>query len=225
MNFNQKMSERVDHSVTLADKTLATKYTSGRKYVEEWVNSELFNEFRSSAKSFIANLYGKEHPYYEQFNEAVDMAKPYCVEHGRGILKSIKAEIDNGWLVEIKELIASEIFSDFLEMAQYLLEEGYKDPAAVMIGSVIEENLRQLAQKNNINLEFTNGKGESKPKRADTLNNELAKSSIYSKLDQKQVTAWLDLRNKAAHGKYEVYTKEQVQIMSDGVLNFLMRNK
>ncbi|AIY39887.1 hypothetical protein LT85_0727 [Collimonas arenae] len=43
-------------------------------------------------------------------------------------------------------------------------------------------------------------------------------------LDQKSVTAWLDLRNKAAHGKYSEYTKEQVEVMCQGVVNFMARN-
>ena len=29
-----------------------------------------------------------------------------------------------------------------------------------------------------------------------------AAGAVYSTLDQKSVTAWLDLRNKAAHGKF-----------------------
>jgi hypothetical protein len=55
------------------------------------------------------------------------------------------------------------------------------------------------------------------------LNADLAKAGKYDKGDQKQVTAWLDLRNKAAHGKYTEYTKERVDLMLDGVRNFVSR--
>ena len=34
------------------------------------------------------------------------------------------------------------------------------------------------------------------------MNNDLACGNSYTKLDQKSVTAWLDLRNRAAHGRY-----------------------
>lgn len=61
------------------------------------------------------------------------------------------------------------------------------------------------------------------PKKADRLNSDLAKSEAYTKLDQKSVTAWLDLRNNAAHGKYNEYTKEQVNFMFHGVTEFLAR--
>jgi hypothetical protein len=31
----------------------------------------------------------------------------------------------------LKGLITAEVFADFIEMAEHLLETGYKDPAAV----------------------------------------------------------------------------------------------
>ena len=70
---------------------------------------------------------------------------------GIEILKSIKAEIQNGWFQSYKGIISSEIFSDFLEMASHLLDNGYKDASAVMIGGVLEEHLRQLCVTNGIN--------------------------------------------------------------------------
>jgi hypothetical protein len=61
------------------------------------------------------------------------------------------------------------------------------------------------------------------PKKADLLNSELAAAGAYSKLDQKSITSWLDLRNKAAHGKYSEYTKEQVVLTLQGVRDFMVR--
>ena len=46
----------------------------------------------------------------------------------------------------------------------------------------------------------------------------------YNKLDQKSVTAWLDLRNRAAHGRYEEYTRDQVELMVQAVTEFMARN-
>ena len=44
------------------------------------------------------------------------------------------------------------------------------------------------------------------PKKAERMNTDLASQNIYGKGDQKSVTAWLDVRNDAAHGKYNNYT-------------------
>ncbi len=51
------------------------------------------------------------------------------------------------------------------------------------------------------------------PKTIEPLNNELYKAEVYNKLVQKQVTSWGDLRNRAAHGKFEEYGKDQVRMM------------
>ncbi|MCK4244681.1 MAG: hypothetical protein KAX20_03550 [Candidatus Omnitrophica bacterium] len=143
---------------------------------------------------------------------------PYNLKILPGILKALRADYMAGHLQAIHELIHADVFADFLEMADYLLEEDYKDPAAVIAGGVLEEHLRKLCQKNNI--EITKG---DRYKKADSLNVELAGASVYSKLDQKSVTAWLDLRNKAAHGRYGEYTKEQVALMVRGIRDFVSR--
>ena len=107
-------------------------------------------------------------------------------------------------------------------MAEYLLEQNYKDPAAVIAGSVLEEHLRQLCDKNGIEIVIKKN-GKLKSKKADSLNSDLYRKLSYGILDQKNVTAWLDLRNKAAHGKYDEYTNEQVDLMLRGVSEFICR--
>jgi hypothetical protein len=55
------------------------------------------------------------------------------------------------------------------------------------------------------------------------MNSELAANNVYSKLDQKSITAALDLRNKAAHGQYGEYSKEQVSLTYQTVVDFIAR--
>ena len=113
----------------------------------------------------------------------------------------------------------AEVFADFLEMAEHLLTEGYKDPSAVLIGGVLEEHLRALCTLH----EIATTSDSSRPKKADQLNVELTKVGVYNRLDQKSITTWLDLRNKAAHGHYDEYAQRQVQLMAQGVRDFLAR--
>ncbi len=146
----------------------------------------------------------------------------YSVSRMAGILKALRADIEAGFLESARELIHGELFADFLEMAEFLLEEGYKDAAAVIGGGVLETHLRQLCIKEGIDIEHE-VKGQIQAKRADQLNNEIAKAGIYSRLDQKNVTAWLDLRNKAAHAKYSEYAKDQVVLLLQGIRYFISR--
>ena len=110
-------------------------------------------------------------------------------------------------------------------MAEYLIGEKYVHPAAVIIGSVLEEHVRQLCRASGLSLEQPVASGGTRPKTSHALNSELAKTNIYSVLDQKMVTAWLDLRNKAAHGRYTDYTPEQVSNMLSGVTEFVARTR
>jgi hypothetical protein len=136
-----------------------------------------------------------------------------------GILQALRNDYESGYLQSVVELVHAEIFADFTDMADYLLQQGYKDPAAVIIGSVLEAHLRKLCGKHSIDVV----KADGTSKKADTLNSELTAAGAYSKLDQKSVTAWLDLRNKAAHGQYAEYTKEQVVLMLQSVRDFAAR--
>jgi hypothetical protein len=141
------------------------------------------------------------------------------------ILDALKSDISQGYLASIGEIIHADLFADFAEMAEHLLEEGYKDPAAVIIGSVLEEHLRKLCLKNPpLQIDAVDSKGVTKPKKADLLNSELTAASVYGKLDQKSVTAWLDLRNKAAHGQYTEYDKKQVELLLQSVRDFITRH-
>jgi hypothetical protein len=142
----------------------------------------------------------------------------YIVPHVAGVLRALRDAYNAGYLSSVAELIHADVFADFVEMAEHLLAEGYKDPAAVVVGSTLEEHLRKLCAKNGLAPDVA-----GRPKKADQLNADLAGQSVYSKLDQKSITAWLDLRNKAAHGKYAEYSKEQVALLIQGVRDFMAR--
>jgi len=142
-----------------------------------------------------------------------------CILPLIGILRALKSDYEAGYIHSVYELIHADIFSDFLEMADYLLNEGYKDPAAVLAGGVLEEHLRKLCKKNNIDIM----KSKDEYKKAETLNAELYKEEVYTRLDNKNVTAWLDLRNDAAHGHYNKYTKNDVNLMLQGIKGFISK--
>ena len=215
----EDLIQRIDQLIQNADEVLQTeKRGAGSPYV----NEELFFAFRAASLSFFTMTFGKDHIHYDEFNSRVTHSGSYCVQIGRGILSAAREELAGGWLTTTKGLVSAEIFSDFLEMAQHLLDEGYKDPAAVMAGSVLEEHLRQLCQKHDISTEITR-QGRPQPKKADALNADLTKKQVYNRLDQKNVTAWLDLRNKAAHGKYQEYTEKQVSLMLQSLSDFMVR--
>jgi len=212
---------RLDELIENGNRVLATSYSNHAPgVVPQKVLREVMAGFRTASLSFIARVYGETHIHYTEFNCETAGSYADSAKCGIAILQAIQSEIRGGWLFTVKGLIAAELFSDFLEMAEHLLESGYKDPAAVMVGSVLEEHLRQLCGKHGIPTEDDRN-GKSVPRKADGLNAELAKHEVYTKLYQKLITAWLDLRNKAAHGKYDQYSEDQVRDLLSGVTGFM----
>ncbi len=215
----EKLINRVNSLIELSNKIIEGAV---EKNHNEWVDSAEMVKLRSASLSFISSVYTENHIHYEEFKLRTKATMLHDAETARSILYVIKDEIEGGWLSTTRSLISAELFSSFLDMAKYFLTEGYKDPAAVIGGGVLEEHLRELCSKNEIPTEIEKS-GKLTPKKADLLNSELAKSKVTNKLDQKAVTNWLGLRNDAAHGNYDNYNEEQVRIMIQGITEFITR--
>jgi hypothetical protein len=179
----------------------------------------------TSARAAIERIAGKHSAYYRQAEEIIKNGgyPGYVCSQIIGVVDSLKIDVELGYLKSHEELIHGELFSDFIEMSKHLISEGYKDPAAVIAGTTLESHLKNLCIKFSIDLTFEKD-GKNISKKADVLNSELVKEGAYSKLDQKNITAWLDLRNKAAHGHYGEYTKEQVDLLINSISNFIARH-
>lgn len=182
-------------------------------------------EIATRSYAAIERIAGRDSAYYVR-GEQIRNEKSYeqiKVMKVIGVVQSLNVDLKNDYLQTVTELIHGELFGDFLEMAQHLLDQGYKDASAVIAGSALEAHLRQLAKRFEVPTERTTANG-TEPKKADTINAELVKAGAYSGLDNKNVTAWLGLRNKAAHGQYSDYIKEQVALMIDAVRDFMSRH-
>ncbi len=173
----------------------------------------------------VRNLYGEKSQHFDSYSRALATHNFYTLHSNHythftqmlGVANAIKHDVSNGLLVNIKSLAQAEVFADFLEMGEYLLNEGYKDAAAVIIGSVLEDSLRKLCERASLPVVGDSGK----PLTIDPLNTQLAKADVYSKLVQKQVTTWAHVRNDAAHGRYDGYNTEQVKMMLLFVQSFV----
>jgi len=141
---------------------------------------------------------------------------PDTTKAAMGIVRAAKDDYEQDMLFSTRVLIEAEVFSDFLEQADHLLQRNYQGPAAVVAGAVLEDGLRKLCDRNGIAL-------PDKPK-LDTMNADLAKAGVYNKLVQKQVTALADLRNKAAHGQWDQFTEADVVTMLQQVRSFMAQH-
>lgn len=216
----QTLTGKADH--LLANVQTDPEYTKSKEK-HEIVDPFLFTQFRTASLHFIETTLGKDTQYYNAFWHQCQSNAPYHVKIGKALLDELMSELNSSWLWTTHGIATAEVYADFLEMGEDLLDAGYKDAAAVMIGGVLEEHLRRLCARNGIATTHEKD-GKTIAKKADAMNSELAGEGIYSKLDQKWVTTALDLRNKAAHGHYAAYDKEQVRtILLQSTTNFLQR--
>jgi hypothetical protein len=187
--------------------------------------SDLSDQERARVSDILASTLHRLAPPQSHYTERLQEIRKihgyvgYTIPVLLGALNALKSDFINGHLLSFKELVHADTFASMLEMAEYLLNEGYKDAAAVLCGSVLEQHLRDLAHKAEIEIEV-----DGRFKKADTINADLAKSNTISKLEQKDVTAQLGLRNAAAHGDYKNYNLDQVALMVAGVRSFMIRH-
>lgn len=140
-------------------------------------------------------------------------AAPSHVKTGQGILRAVREDVEGGYLTDIRTLISAEVFTDFLEMAEHLHDNGYKDPAASLTGAVLEDGLRKIADANIVKLKARED--------LSSLNSKLVSADVYNNLMRKKIQVWIDVRNNADHGHFGEYDTNDVTDMISGVERFL----
>jgi hypothetical protein len=205
-----KKYEGLSKSTTLTEKAKKA-YKQYTNYKEK--ARMKFLEWKSNVEHLIILIVGENSVDHQNFINTVKQPEPYFIVNGMGVLKALKEDLQKGFLTNIRNLIVAEVFTDFLDMAEHLLENGYKDAAASLIGAVLEDGLRKIAEKYNVTFK--------KDDDINSLNTKLADKGIYNRLNQQQIQAWKRIRDAAAHGKFNEYDAVQVKLMLEGVRKFL----
>lgn len=139
-------------------------------------------------------------------------------------LKGLKDDFQKGFLGDLGLEIEAAIVADYMGQAEQLLAEGQSGkydhvPAAVLAGAVLEKSLRTLCDKQSPSISTVNDK--SKPLTLTPLIEALKKNNVFNELTAKQLRAWADIRNSAAHGQFDEFNRSQVDLMIQGINNFL----
>ncbi len=209
--FKQRFDELETQAIQVeASKTLrhGEMYGSG-----EFVDNDLLLNWKVKVKNLLSKVCGEESQYFQQFekNESRTYGTNYTIFNSlKAIFLAEKEDFEGGYLLSIRTLVQAEVFDSELEQADELLSNGYSTAAAVIAGVVLETALRELCDRESI----SHGK-------LDKMNTDLAKAGVYNRLMQKRITALADIRNSAAHGKLNEFTKQDVTDMIRDVSQFL----
>lgn len=196
----------------LTQKTYALTGESGTDYY--YVDVPSFRAWASSALNVLHRICGSDGIHYRHFDERFrqdsDCRWASTLEDCKAILRAATEDYEGGCLFDTRGLIQAEVFDSVLEQAVELLEAGYKDAACVVAGVALETTLKELCIRNQI-----------VTSKLDKMNADLAKAGEYNIGMQKQITAWADRRNRAAHGDWGAYSADDVQDIIRGVTRLI----
>ena len=177
---------------------------------------DVYFRFRTEAMNLIRRSCGEDSDHYRELKrlaESKDSANnSFYLIHALGVVEAAKRDFHGGLLFDIRALITAEVFADFIEQAEHLLEAGYYIPAASLTGAVLEDTMRKLCERNRITVPAST--------KIDRLNADLAGAGVYDKLVQKRITALADIRNNADHGHFDKFRREDVKDMVKWVRSF-----
>lgn len=215
MNSDAQMQARLHSLLKKGKKVLATHEPNPSGMIGfSTLDSGRYAEWRSQALVCLTDIFDLTHTYTKNFeSKTEESAYKSSVKAGLGILRAALEDIENGYLSTLKELATAEVFSDFLDQADHLVKNEYFIPAASLAGAVLENGLRSLAERKNINVKAKDN--------LSALNNRLADKNVYNRLRQKQIAFWIDVRNAAAHGEIAKVTENDVAELVEGVKHFL----
>jgi len=206
------LRKRFEELLSQAGAVAATKQRKHSEFIGsyEQVDQDLLLGWCVKARNLLASACGRDS---EHFNSFVEAEKPGHYEHNTtrlsrllAVFLAAKEDFEGGYLSSVRNLVQAEVFSTELEQARELLAAGYKVPAAVICGVVLETNLRNLCEASDLSV----GK-------LDKMNADLAKADLYNSLVQKRVTALAAIRNSAAHGRAADFDDKDVQSMIEEV--------
>ena len=218
MDTLQRLKARIERLLAKGSAVLATARPNPPNVIgfPTSVDTGAFAEWRTQSLSLLTNLLGAEHVYVASFEKEVKGSNTLSTEAGIGILKAVGEDLEDGYLTDMRTLVSAEVFTDFLAMVEHLLDHDYKDPAASLCGAVLEEGLRRIATNRGVNLRARDD--------LSALNQKLAAKGVYTRLVQRRLAVWTDVRNAAVHGKFTEYSKADVADMLTGVSSFLAQH-
>lgn len=193
------------------------------KHVVDWSD---FIQWRTNCLSLLSQIIPVGHAHKKSSDDFGRLTnKLDHLQWGISTLKALKEDFEKGLLGDLLVQVEAEISGDYMGQAEQLLEEGQSGkfdhvPAAVLSGAVLEKALKTLCNLQQPAIPVLKSNGE--PKTMNPLIDDLKKAGLFNEAKAKQLRAWADIRNHAAHGDFDQFNRKDVEQMINGVNNFLV---
>jgi len=126
---------------------------------QSWYSSSMGGHFKNTigyetliteCYQILDHIHSGGHPSMQRTIYAINNASLHSLEQIEGILRGTKSNIEAGLLDDLTSKILLDIKGDFLNSAKQLVDEGQKDPAAVLAAIVLEDSLKRLSLKHGL---------------------------------------------------------------------------
>jgi len=217
-----KVEPREDYQPQRHGVPTKISFLETNRYIVDW---EAFAKWKINYESLLERVIPPNNPQRKLIEEPRRSSTDKLdLEYSIYILEALKEEFEKGFLGDLLLQIEAEIAADYMGQAEQLLAEGQSGkydhvPAAVLSGAVLEKALRTLCEKQVPPIATVNSKGE--PLTLNPLIDALKKASVFNELKAKQLRAWTNIRNKAAHGEFDQFSRHDVEVMIRGIEDFL----
>ncbi|MFT5699505.1 MAG: hypothetical protein ACI8ZB_002365 [Desulforhopalus sp.] len=204
--------------IRLGDKVLETETTQTNS--NPLVNDQKFHDFRISALSYLSRVFGNHSTYYQSFKTEVTHATASRTRRGLAIIKAGQRDIEGNWLETTRGAVIKDLLGDILKLAKAQADLGNNKAAVIIMGTVLEELLRNLCLRAEIKL-YNEIQGKAVAKKALQLTGEAYKKKVYERQENKLIMAWLELYADAVSDESENVTTGKVSQMLTGMQSFL----
>lgn len=133
----------------------------------------------------------------------------------KGFLNALKSDLENNFLENLQDVVAGEIYGDFISLAKQLADEGIKDPAAVLACGALEDSLKKFAIKNGISV-FDEDLSQ--------VVNSLKSAGLIKGVQAGVVQSYVKLRNKSFHAQFDKIELPEVLSLIAFVESFILEN-
>lgn len=159
----------------------------------------------TEAITTVQSIYGSKSVHYQRIINSFNERHMQALEQAEGLIVGTKANIEGGFLDDLRTLVLLDIKGDFLDSARKLLDEGQKDPAAVLATIVLEDSLKRLAGRS--------GMGDAQGKEMGLVAALLLRESVIEKSTNQSIQSFKNLRNAALHAQWHEVSGESVSLL------------
>ena len=205
--------ERLARLMDLGAELLDTRYRSDVSH-QEFVDAGRFREWRVGCVAFLREALGEESPYTKEFEFNCDSPYLSAVARGHAVLRAVREYIDFGPVARVEELVAAEIFTDLLGIAERLFREQRLSGGVVVACAVLEDVMRRSARHRTIGI-------RENVDDLSALNAKMNAAGVYGEALHKRIDEWAALRVCAENGELSPGMRAAADSLLRGIREFV----